>query len=201
MGLRRTDQLLFSFACFLVKSNLQACLAFIFVFSMEQTLRFVLLSITTEEKTSRFVVEKTLPAPNMWSKQSVSCSDDTYFSVLLSAHSDDPTCRQTLKHNLLVEEPELVLNLHVFACKQHGLRLTIGEPEKKHDSRPVSKFVVSMKHSARLGSKKNFSLIHGSSEKSLSKKRSIAKESLSSAKDFLVFVYMCMPETRDAIIV
>ena len=55
-----------------------------------------------------------------------------------------------------------------------------------------------MKHSARLGSKKKFSMIHGSSEKSLSKKRSIAKESLSSAKDFPVFVYMCMPVTRDA---
>ena len=49
MGLQRTDQLLFSFACFLVKSNLHARLAFIFVFSMEQILRrFVLLSITTE---------------------------------------------------------------------------------------------------------------------------------------------------------
>ena len=48
MGLRRTDQLLFSFACFLVKSNLHARLALIFVFSMEQILRFVLLSITTE---------------------------------------------------------------------------------------------------------------------------------------------------------
>ena len=48
MGLRRTDQLLFYFACFLVKSNLLAHLAFIFVFSMEQILQFVLLSITTE---------------------------------------------------------------------------------------------------------------------------------------------------------
>ena len=35
----------------------------------------------------------------------------------------------------------------------------------------------------------------------LSKKRSIAKESLSSAKSFPVFVYMRMPVTRDAIIV
>ena len=33
---------------FLVKSNLHDRLAFIFVFSMEQILRFVLLSITTE---------------------------------------------------------------------------------------------------------------------------------------------------------
>ena len=48
MGLRRTDQPVFSFACFLVKSNLHARLAFIFVFSMEQILRFVLLSITTD---------------------------------------------------------------------------------------------------------------------------------------------------------
>ena len=82
----------------------------------------------SNEKTSRFVVEKTLPTPSMWSKQSVSCSDATYSSVLLPAHSGDPTYRQTLNHNLLVEEPEL--NLLVFACKQHWLRLTIGEPEK-----------------------------------------------------------------------
>ena len=47
MGLRRTD-LLFSYAYFLVKSNLHALLAVIFVFSMERKLRFVLLSITTE---------------------------------------------------------------------------------------------------------------------------------------------------------
>ena len=70
------------------------------------------------EKTSRFVVERTLPTPRMWSKQSVSCSDETYFSVLLPAHSGDPTCRQTLNHNLLVEEPEL--NLLVSACMQHS---------------------------------------------------------------------------------
>ena len=47
-GLRRTDQLLFLSPVFLVKQNLHARLAFIFVFSMEQILRFVLLSITTE---------------------------------------------------------------------------------------------------------------------------------------------------------
>ena len=121
MGLRRTDQRLFSFTCFLVKSNLHARLAFIFVFSMEQILRFVLLSITTELfkklKTSRFVMKRTLPTPSMWSKQSLSCYDETYFSVLLPAHSGDPTCRQTLNHNLLVEEPEL--NLLVSACMQH----------------------------------------------------------------------------------
>ena len=67
------------------------------------------------------------------------------------------------------------------------------------DSRPVSKFVINMKHSARLGSKKI--LPDPRKQKSLSKKRSIAKESLSSAKDFPVFVHMCMPVTRDAIIV
>ena len=49
MGLRRTDQLVFFLSpVSLVKSNLHARLAFIFVFSMEQILRFVLLSITTE---------------------------------------------------------------------------------------------------------------------------------------------------------
>ena len=40
-----------------------------------------------------------------------------------------------------------------------------------------------------LGSKK-FSPIHGGSEKSLSKKQSIAKERLSSAKDFPVCVHV-----------
>ena len=161
----------------------------------------MLLSITTElfkGENKQIRRGENVLTPSMWSPQSVSCSDETYFCVLLPAHSGDPTCRQTLNHNLLVEEPEL--NLLVSACMQHRLRLTIGEPEKKHDSRPISKFVISMKHEARLGSKK-FSLIHGNSEKSLSKKRSIANESLSSAKDFPVFVYMCMPVTRDAIIV
>ena len=154
----------------------------------------------SREKTSRFVMERMLPTPSMWSKQSISCYDETYFSVLLHAHSGDPTYRQTLNRNLLVEQPEL--KLLVSAYKQHGLRLAIGEPEKKHDSRPVSQFVVSMKHSAILGSEKKFSLIHGSSEtESLSKKRRIAKESLRSAKDFPVFVYMCMPVIKDAIIV
>ena len=122
----------FSFACFLVKSNLHARLAFIFVFSMEQILPgsccFQSPQSFSKEKTSRFVEERTLPTPSMWSKQSVSCSDETYFSVLLPAHTGDPTCRQTLNHNLLVEEPEL--NLLVSACMQHWLRLAIGEPEK-----------------------------------------------------------------------
>ena len=48
MGLRRTDQRAFSFRLFLVKRNLHARLAFIFVFSMEKILLFVLLSITPE---------------------------------------------------------------------------------------------------------------------------------------------------------
>ena len=64
----------------------------------------------------------------MWSKQFVSCSDETYFSVLLPAHSGDPTNGQSLNHNLLVEEPEL--NLLVSVCMQHLLRLAVGEPEK-----------------------------------------------------------------------
>ena len=47
-GFDEPNNFSFSFACFLVKSNLHTRLAFIFAFSIEQILRFVLLSITTE---------------------------------------------------------------------------------------------------------------------------------------------------------
>ena len=47
-GFDEPTNFFFLSSVFLVKNNLHARLAFIFVFSMEQILRFVLLSITTE---------------------------------------------------------------------------------------------------------------------------------------------------------
>ena len=117
---------------FLVKSSLHVRLAFIFVFSMEQILRFVLLSIPTElfkgeNKQIRRGRERCrLPACGVSSL--FLALTRHIFSVLLAAHSGDYTCRQTLNHNRLVEEPEL--NLLLSACMHHWLRLAIGEPEK-----------------------------------------------------------------------
>ena len=48
MGLRRTDQLPFFFRLFLGEKQFTRSSSLYFVFSMEQILRFVLLSITTE---------------------------------------------------------------------------------------------------------------------------------------------------------
>ena len=121
MGLRRTEQLLFFFPLFLGEKQFTHSSSLYFCdlhrANIAVRVAFDHHRAFQRRKTSRFVVERTLPTPRMWRKQSVSCPDETYFSVLLPAHSGDPTCRQTLNHNLLVEEPEL--NLLVFAIMQH----------------------------------------------------------------------------------
>ena len=202
MGLRRTEQHLFFFRLFLGEKQ----------FTHSSSLYFRVLHRANIAVRAAFdhhrAFQRRKQADSSWRERCrlLACGVNSLFLALtkhiwasfsrslLWSHLPANIERQSTGRRARTEFTRVCMHATLTASDDRGAW-------KKHDSRPVSKFIVSMKHWDRLGSKKKISLIHGSSEKSQSKKRSIAKESLSSAKDFPVFVYMCMPVTKDAIIV
>ena len=114
-----------------MKGSSHAHLAFIFVFSIEQISRFVLLSSITElfEGENKQIHR----GENVVDSRHV----ESILFLALTRHISASFCPltlvitlrgKTLNHNPLVEETEL--NLLGRVCMQHSLRLTIGEPEK-----------------------------------------------------------------------
>ena len=169
---------------------------------MEQILRFVLLSITTE----LFKGEK--KADSSWRERCrlPACGVNSLF-LTLTRHISASFCPLTLVIPLAGKHWTTTYwskNQNCIYSCPHACNTDCvwrSGSLKKHDSRPVSKFVVSMKHSARPGSKKNSLWSTEAQKRACWRSDQSRRRAWVRQRIFQSFVYMCMPVTRDAIIV
>ena len=137
-----------------MKSNLHACLAFSFMFSREQ----IIIAIRVAFNPHR-AFQRGKQADSSWRER---CRLPTYrINSLFFLWRDTfqrPSARSLWPSHLPANiEPQSTgrrTRTEFTRVHMHVTVTTIGAPSwKKHDSSPVSKFAVSMKHQVRLGIK------------------------------------------------